>query len=163
MGLAFSYEVPKTEYMMEEPKKKNESIINKYMFSEIIVGGLYSLIISLIFLKLPIIKTLFANDNHFMTGFFTLFILLAVFNAFNARTHRLNIFAHLKENKVFIIIILFIIIVQIFIVYSNVPIFNTTPLLINELILVCLLAITIIPVDFIRKIVLKKINGNFGV
>lgn len=162
-GLAFSYEVPKTEYMMEEPKKKNESIINKYMFSEIIVGGLYSLIISLIFLKLPIIKTLFANDNHFMTGFFTLFILLAVFNAFNARTHRLNIFAHLKENKVFIIIILFIIIVQIFIVYSNVPIFNTTPLLINELILVCLLAITIIPVDFIRKIVLKKINGNFGV
>lgn len=162
-GLAFSYEVPKIEYMKEKPKKKNENIINKYMINEILIGGIYTLILCLLFLKLPIIRNSFVDNNHFMTGFFTLFILLAVFNSFNARTHRLNIFAHLKENKAFIIIILFIIIVQIFIIYSSTPIFNTTPIKKRELLLVIILALSIIPIDFIRKLVLKKVRGDFGV
>ena len=116
-GLAFSYEVPRIEYMKEPPKKKEENILNKYMINEILSSGLYSLVLCIIFLKLPIIKSLFVDNNHFMTSFFCLFIFLATFNAFNARTHRLNIFAHLSENKIFLLIILFIIIVQISITY----------------------------------------------
>ena len=54
-GLAFSYEVPRIEYMKEPPKKKEENIINKYMFNEIIATSMYTLIISLLFLKLPFI------------------------------------------------------------------------------------------------------------
>ena len=50
-GLAFSYEVPRIEYMKEPPKKKEENIINKYMFNEIIATSMYTLIISLLFLK----------------------------------------------------------------------------------------------------------------
>lgn len=162
-GLAFSYETPRKEYMEEKPKKKEENIINRYMIGEIILSGIYSLVISLLFLKLTIIKNIFIDSDHLMTGFFTLFILLAVFNSFNARTHRLNIFAHLKQNKPFIFIILFIIIVQIFIIYSGVSIFSTTPIKLLEFLLVILIAITIIPIDFIRKIILKKINRNLGV
>lgn len=160
-GLAFSYETPRIEYMKEKPKRKDESIINKYMIGEIIISGIYSLCISLLFLKLPIIRNKFADYGHFMTAFFTLFILLAVFNSFNARTHRLNIFAHLKENKLFIFIILFIILVQLFIIYSGISIFNTTPISIVEFLFVTILAITIIPIDLIRKFVIKKINGQF--
>ena len=104
-GLAFSYEVPRIEYMKEPPKKKEENIINKYMFNEIIATSMYTLIISLLFLKLPFIKYIVYSD-HLMTAFFSLFIFIAVFNSFNARTHRLNILAHLKENKVFILIII---------------------------------------------------------
>lgn len=162
-GLAFSYETPRKEYMEEKPKKKEENIINRYMIGEIILSGIYSLVISLLFLKLTIIKNIFIDSDHLMTGFFTLFILLAVFNSFNARTHRLNIFAHLKQNKPFIFIILFIIIVQIFIIYSGVSTFSTTPIKLLEFLLVILIAITIIPIDFIRKIILKKINRNLGV
>lgn len=162
-GLAFSYEVPRIEYMKETPKKKEENIINKYMLNEIIISGLYTLIISLLFLKLPIIKNLFQDNNHLMTSFFSLFIFLAVFNAFNARTHRLNIFAHLKENKVFISIILFIIIVQILMIYSGTTIFQTTPISLEEFTIVFLMSFTIIPLDFIRKIILKKNKGDFGV
>lgn len=162
-GLAFAYEVPRVEYMKEKPKNKEENIINRYMFNEIIVSGLYSLIICLLFLKLSTIRSLFSNMEHFMTAFFSLFIFLAVFNAFNARTHRLNIFAHLKENKVFILIIIFIIIVQIMIIYSGMSIFQTTSISLKEFLIVVLLSFSIIPVDFMRKFILKRLRGDFGV
>ena len=162
-GLAFSYEVPRIEYMKEPPKKKEENILNKYMINEILSSGLYSLVLCIIFLKLPIIKSLFVDNNHFMTSFFCLFIFLATFNAFNARTHRLNIFAHLSENKIFLLIILFIIIVQISITYSDITIFQTTRINIKELLITIVLSFSIIPLDIIRKIITKKTKHNFGV
>ncbi len=161
-GLAFSYEVPRIEYMKESPKKKEENIINRYMFNEIIVASLYTLIISLLFLKLSFIKYIISSD-HLMTAFFSLFIFIAVFNSFNARTHRLNILAHLKENKVFILIIIFIIIVQISIIYSGITLFQTKPLYIRELIFILVLSSSIIPFDFLRKYISKKLRGDFGV
>lgn len=160
-GLAFSYEVPRIEYMKEPPKKKEENIINKYMFNEIIATSMYTLIISLLFLKLPFIKYIVSSD-HLMTAFFSLFIFIAVFNSFNARTHRLNILAHLKENKVFILIIIFIIIVQIIIIYSGITLFQTKPLYIKELIFILVLSLSIIPFDFLRKYISKKLRGDFG-
>lgn len=162
-GLSFSYEVPRIEYMKEPPKKKEENILNKYMINEILSSGLYSLVLCIIFLKLPIIKSLFVDNNHFMTSFFCLFIFLATFNAFNARTHRLNIFAHLSENKIFLLIILFIIIVQISITYSGITIFQTTRINIKELLITIVLSFSIIPLDIIRKIITKKTKHNFGV
>lgn len=162
-GLAFSYEVPRIEYMKEPPKKKEENILNKYMINEILSSGLYSLVLCIIFLKLPIIKSLFVDNNHFMTSFFCLFIFLATFNAFNARTHRLNIFAHLSENKIFLLIILFIIIVQISIIYSGITIFQTARINIKELLITIVLSFSIIPLDIIRKIITKKTKHNFGV
>lgn len=162
-GLAFSYEVPRIEYMKEPPKKKEENILNKYMINEILSSGLYSLVLCIVFLKLPIIKSLFVDNNHFMTSFFCLFIFLATFNAFNARTHRLNIFAHLSENKIFLLIILFIIIVQISIIYSGITIFQTTRINIKELLITIVLSFSIIPLDIIRKIITKKTKHNFGV
>ena len=162
-GLAFSYEVPRIEYMKEPPKKKEENILNKYMINEILSSGLYSLVLCIIFLKLPIIKSLFVDNNHFMTSFFCLFIFLATFNAFNARTHRLNIFAHLSENKIFLLIILFIIIVQISIIYSGITFFQTTRINIKELLITIVLSFSIIPLDIIRKIITKKTKHNFGV
>lgn len=157
-GLAFSYEVPRREYMEEEPKKKDENIINKYMLNEIIISGIYTLIISLLFLKLPIINNLFINNDHKMTAFFTLFIFLAVFNAFNARTERLNIFANLFKNKAFILIIIFIVLVQLSIIYFGFNIFNTTRITIFELLVVIILSLTIIILDLVRKYFLKKIK-----
>lgn len=161
-GLAFSYEVPRIEYMKEMPKKKEENIINRYMFNEIISSSAYTLIISLLFLKLPLFKSIIISE-HFMTAFFSLFIFVAVFNSFNARTHRLNIFAHLKENKVFILIIIFIFIVQIIIIYSGITLFQTKPLYVKELLLILILSFSIIPFDFIRKYISKKLQGDFGV
>ncbi len=158
-GLAFSFEPALYEYMDELPKKRNEKIINKYMINQIVFNGLYSTIICILFLKSSFIKSIYnyeISDSYLMTAFFGLFIFLAIFNAFNARTHRINILSNILKNKVFIFIILFITIVQIILIYFGGEIFRTTGLTIYQFEFMLLVAFSIIPFDFIRKIILKR-------
>lgn len=165
-GLAFSYEPALLEYMDEKPKRRDEKIINKYMFNQIVYNGIYSTIICIWFLKSNFIKSIYRydpNDKYIMTAFFGLFIFLAIFNAFNARTHRLNILSNIFKNKVFIIIISLITLIQIILIYYGGTIFRTTGLTIYEFELMILIAFSIIPFDFIRKIILKKKKIERGV
>lgn len=163
-GLAFSFEPPLLEYMKEKPKKKNEPIINKYMRDEIFFTGVYSSMLCVLFLKTPFIHTFFRdgiNDQYFMTAFFGLFIFMGIFNCFNARTCRLNLIADLLKNKVFIIVILFVLIVQLILIYFGGELFRTAGLTLQELEIMILLAATVIPVDWLRKIYLRK-KGMIG-
>lgn len=165
-GLAFSFEPPLLEYMNEKPLKKDAFIINRYMKGEILFTGFYISIICILFLKLPLFKEIFrVDDNHIylLTAFFALFIFISVFNSFNARTSRLNIFKDVLRNKVFLVIIIFIIFVQILMIYFGGNLFRTTALTLLELNVVILLAATVIPIDWIRKLYLKKKNISVGV
>lgn len=165
-GIAFSYEAPLIEYMNEPPKKSTEPIINGYMLSEIITTGIYSAILCILFLKLPIIKEIIrfdSNSKYLMTAYFAMFIIMDIFNAFNARTDRLNIFANITKNKVFLIIFSFISIVQIYLIYHGGDIFRTYGLTFNELIFVIILASSVIPVDLLRKYILKKLHIQKGI
>jgi len=165
-GLAFSFEPALKETMLERPKKKNEPIMNKYMYSEIIWTGLYSAFLCLFFLKSPWIRGLIRPDEDFkylMTAYFALFIFIGIGNAFNARTHRLNLLAHLRKNIVFVITILFIASVQMILIYKGGTVFRTFGLTPFELLLVLCLSFTVIPVDFIRKILLKHHGVKLGV
>ena len=158
-GLAFSFEPPLLEYMKEPPKKKSEPIMNAYMYSEILVTGIYASIMCLLFLKLPIFKEIVRTGENFkylMTAYFALFIFIDVFIAFNARTERLNIFANLKKNKVFLAVIAFICIVQIYLIYNGGDLFRTYGLSSFEFLLVLLLASTVLPADGLRKWYIKK-------
>ncbi len=156
-GLAFSYEAPLRYYMDQLPKKLDEPIINKYMYSQIIINALYSALLCILFLKLPIIKDFVRSDyKHFMTSYFALFIFIGIFNAFTARTERLNILSNITKNKVFIIVFAFIFIAQIFLIYNGHDLFRTYGMQIPELIFVIILAFTVIPMDFLRKIILKR-------
>ncbi len=165
-GLAFAYEPPLIEYMKEKPKKRDEHIMNKYMINEIVITGLYSSILCILFLKSLFIKSLFRidnNDKYLMTAFFGLFIFMAIFNSFNARTHRINIFANILKNRVFIIVISFIVIVQLILIYFGGDIFRTTGLTLWEFQIMIFLSFSIIPVDIIRKMILKRKKLNTGV
>ena len=162
-GLAFSFEPPLKEYMNEYPKKKDESIINKYMINQIFLTGIYSSLICILFLKLPFIKDLFRNETYLYTAFFGLFIFIDIFNCFNARTYRLNILANILKNKVFLLIITIIIIVQILLIYFGGSIFRTSGLSLFEFEIMILIAFTVIPFDFIRKLILKKKGLKYGV
>jgi len=156
-GLAFSYEAPLKYYMNHKPKKLDEPIINKYMFTQILFTGLYSALLCILFLKLPLFKNFIRSDyKHFMTAYFALFIFIGIFNAFNARSERLNILSNILKNKVFICVFMFIITVQIFLIYNGHDLFRTYGLSPFELIFVIILAFTVIPIDFIRKLILKK-------
>lgn len=163
-GVAFAYEPPLIEYMNEKPKKKGEHIVNKYMFNQIIVMGLYTSLLCLLFLKLPSISNLFEqNGGHLMTAFFGLFIFCSIFNSFNARTHRINIFSNIFKNKAFLIVILFIVIIQIYLIYYGGEVFRTVGLSLYEFNMMILISMTVIPVDFFRKVLLRLRGIKGGV
>ena len=151
------------EYMKEHPKKKTESIINKYMLSSILWTSIYSAILCFFFLKAPILRTIYQSEERLMTAFFGLFIFIDVFNSFNARTSRINITAGILKNKVFLGIIGFIAFVQILLIYFGGSVFRTTGLTFFELQFMLLLALTVIPADWLRKYVYKKFYGQVGV
>ncbi len=165
-GLAFAYEPPLIEYMEEPPKKKDEKIINRYMRDEIIFTGAYSSILCILFLKLPIIAHIFRdgnNNEYLMSAFFGLFIFMGIFNCFNARTNRINLIANILKNKMFIFIISLIVIVQIILIYYGGELFRTVGLSLKEFEIMLLLSMTVVPVDWIRKIILrsKGLKGGF--
>ena len=165
-GLAFSFEPALRSYMYEPPKPKSEPIINFYMIGEVLFTGLYSAILCILFLKLPIVREFIRvgeDYKYLMTAYFALFIFIGIFNAFNARSERINIFANLSKNKVFIAIILFIISVQIYLIYHGGDLFRTYGLKANEFFIVLILAATVFPVDFIRKLFLRKHHLKTGV
>ena len=165
-ALAFSYEPALEEYMKEKPKKKNEMIINRYMKDEILFTGSISALMCVLFLKLPLIHEIYRdgkNDKYLMTAFFGLFIFMGIFNSFNARTHRLNLFSNLSKNKVFLCVILFILIVQIYLIYYGGKIFRTYGLNFIEFETMILLSMLVIPIDFLRKIYLRRKGEKGGV
>lgn len=162
-GLAFAFEPPLKEYMKEEPKKKDENIMNGYMLNEILITGIYTTILCVLFLKLPVIRNQFSNQSSFMTAFFGLFIFAGIFNCFNAHTSRMNILAHLLKNKMFIIVISFISVVQIIMIYYGGSIFRTVPLNVKEFIIMLLLSFTVVPVDVLRKKICKKYGKDRSV
>lgn len=161
-GLAFSYEPALNDYMKEPPKKKSDHIINRYMISQILVTGIYSSIICIFFMKSSIINNIYTPVSK-LTAFFGLLIFISIFNALSARTNRLNIIANIKKNKVFISIIGFITIVQIFIIYKGGDLFRTHGLNMKEFIIMFILSISVLPVDFIRKIIIKMLYGKSDV
>ena len=158
-GLAFSYEPPITDYLKEKPKKRNESIMNKFMYTQVLFTGLYSSFISVFFLSSKYIKQLFRLDKeniYLMTGFFALFIFMGIFNAFNARTTRINLLSNIKKNKVFIILFMCISLVQMYLIYFGGSLFRTYGLSLKELLIVLLIAFSVIPLDILRKICFKR-------
>ena len=160
-ALAFSYEPALLEYMMEPPKKKNEKIINSYMYNEIILTAIYSSLLCILFLKLPIVHEYFRTNNnnkYLMTAYFAMFIFIGIFNSFNARTYRINIFSNILKNKIYLIIISLIIIVQIYLIYFGGDLFRTYGLTAKEFLIILLISLSVWPVDGIRKMILKKLN-----
>ncbi len=163
-GIAFSYEAPLLEYMEEPPKKRDEKILNSYMIHEIVFTSIYSFLLCIFFLKSPFIHSFFRNgknDIYFMSAFFGLFIFMMIFNSFNARTSRLNIFANLLSNKVFLGVIIFIVIVQVILIYYGGDLFRTTSLSLKEIEIMLTCAFSVIPVEFLRKLYLKS-KGKLG-
>lgn len=163
-GIAFAYEPPLKEYMEEPPKKKEEPIINRYMLGEILFTGVYSSLLCIFFLKSPWVHQLFRSDSsnkYLMTAFFGLFIFMGIFNCFNARTHRLNLFSHLYQNRVFLVVILFVLGVQIYLIYFGGEMFRTFGLTFQEFQIMVLFAFSVVPIDWSRKIFLR-VRGKKG-
>ena len=136
------------------------------MMIQILVMGLWLTIVSFVYLKAPFFRDLFGSEEQHLTGYFVLFIVSALFNGFNVRDERFGIFKGLDENTGFLKVFFAIILVQALIVNAAlvpVPVFkwignmfSCVPFGITGWIAVILLAVTMIPVDMIRKLFTRQ-------
>ncbi len=109
------------------------------------------------FLKSNIFDFIIRDDfDTKITAFFSMFIFLSIFNAFNCRTERLNIFTNIFRNKVFIVIFILIFICQLYLIYFGGSLFRTFGLEVKELLFIVLISLVIIPIDMIKKYILKR-------
>lgn len=155
-GLAFAGEAPLDEYMDEPPKKRSERIINSYMYNQMLITGMYTVALCLAFISMPWFLHFFRGDRTIlMSAFFALFIFAGVFNSFNARTNRLNLFAYIGRNRGFIIIMALVSLIQLSMVYFGGALFRAASLLPRELALVIALASTVVIADAVRKLLLR--------
>ena len=162
-ALAFGGEPALKRFMREKPKKRDESIISNPMWSSILVGAAYTVVVSLVFLLIG--GNWFFERNalptglskYHLTGYFCFFIFTAVFNAFNARTDEINLFDSITRNKNFLKIMLLISTVQVLLTYFGGEVFQCHGLTLAQWGVVLLLAFAIIPVDIIRKCIVKMI------
>ena len=157
-GLAFAGEPPLQEYMKEPPKRRDEPVLNKYMLNQILCMGLFTIALSVAFLKLDWVKPLFrygSDPIYLMTAFFALFIFTGIFNSFNARTHRVNLFAHIHRNPGFVGIMAMVAVIQLVLIYYGGSLFRTAGLTPRELLLVLVMAFLVVPADGLRKLFLR--------
>ncbi len=154
-GLAFAGEAPLASYMEEQPKRRDEPILNGYMIHQICWLGGFTIALCLFFLKCPLVVGQFRSapdDIYLLTAFFALFIFSSVFNCFNARTDRLKVLAGLAKNKGFCLVMLAVLFVQVLFVYVGGDVLRTAPLTSQELGLTALMACSVFPAEFLRKV-----------
>ncbi len=153
------------KYMTEKPRRRDESIVSKKMMTQIVIMGAWLTLISFVYLKHPFFIGLFADETQHLTGYFVLFIVSALFNGFNVRDDSYAIFKGLDENTGFLKVFFAIILVQALIVNAALipfPVFtwignmfSCEPFGIQGWIAAVILAVTMIPVDLVRKAVTK--------
>jgi calcium-translocating P-type ATPase len=155
-ALAFGGEAALKRYMQEPPKRRDEAIVSKYMWSSILTGAIWTTILSAVWLFTGVVSGIFGDTESLHTGYFAFFIFIAVFNAFNARTDKMNLFESIGRNKGFLKIIGIIAAVQVGLVYLGGEVFKCHGLTAEQWLVVIVGAISIIPVDLIRKLIVSR-------
>lgn len=173
-ALAFGGEPALKRYMKEKPKKRSESIVSKNMWSSIITGSLWMFILGFLMLTFSPLQKVFVdgldkvktfNPANFSDGdtylelgtaYFAFFIFSAVFNAFNARTDKANLFENINGNKGFLKVLGLIAVVQIAMTYLGGSVLRCHGLNVTEWLVVLVMSFSIIPVDLLRKAIMKN-------
>lgn len=159
-------EPARERYMTEKPRRRDESIVSKSMMTQILTMGMWLTVLSFAFLKVPFFDQFFATTEQKLSAYFVLFIWCALFNGFNVRDEGFEIFKGLNENTGFMKVFIAIILVQAVIVNAAlIPLpvfewignmFSCVPFAPVGWCVVAVLAVTMIPVDLIRKALSKK-------
>ncbi len=157
-AIAFGSEPALKEYMQDKPIPRKAGIVSKDMLIEVMISALYITFICLSILFLPLVRDLFGNVDvtYLKSALFATFMMAITFNGFNARTNQINIFKNLGRNKNFILVMLGIFILQFVFVTFGGKVLSVESLSWQSW-LICLgLAFLVIPIDMIRKAVVKK-------
>ena len=158
-ALAFGKEPVLDRYMEEKPAKRQDSILTKNIKTAIATAGIFITVGSVLILEnVAGIADFVTPANvadpvlYERTFMFAFFIYAIIFNSFNTRSEKWNLFEHIGSNKNFIWVMGGIFIMQTIIIQIGGKVFHTCPLTMKALITAMLLGLLIIPVDMVRKL-----------
>jgi len=161
-ALAFGGEPALKAYMKHKPIPRDSPIISPYMWSSFILGGTSIACVSLYLLLSTFVRTLFVrnslpSEEVFFSAFFGFYIFITTINAFNVRTKKLALLDNITGNRGFFVVIVIIFVVQMVFTYLGGSVLRTVPLTLSEWGYVFGMCFVIIPVDLLRKIIVKKV------
>lgn len=165
-ALAFGNEPALRRYMSEKPIKRDESIINKQMSSQILVTGVYIVVVSLCVLLVPVLGTIYAPNfavgtipvEYKESAMLAFLMLTVVLNGFYARSEGLNCFEHIGDNKAFSVVMVAVVILLVLLIHVISTVASLTPISLMTWGTMIVLALGSIPLDMIRKAVMRSMK-----
>jgi magnesium-transporting ATPase (P-type) len=147
----------------EPPRRRDESIISKSMAGAILIPALWMTVLGFVLIT----KRFFIGLEGLQlnAAFFAFFIWFALCNGFNVRSDRFGIFKQLGENPGFLKVLGIIVVVQAIIINAGfIPVvgsaiseaFTVAPIGLKAWAIVAASAVSVIVVESIRKIFVKK-------
>lgn len=157
-AIAFGSEPALKEYMQDKPVPRTESIVSKEMLIEVIISAAYITCICLAILFASPVRKLFGDVDvtYLKSALFATFMMAITFNGFNARTGHINPFENLGRNKNFLLVMLSIFVLQFVFVTLGGDVLNVESLSVQSWLICIILAFLVIPIDMIRKMIMKK-------
>lgn len=163
-AMAFGGEPILNRYMKEHPAKRTDNILTSYIKSAIGASSIFITIISILILcdvgnvvTDYIIPSGCSNPELYKKTFmFAFFIYSIIFNSLNTRSEKFNLFEHINENKNFILVMSAIFVLQTVIIEIGGKVFNTVMLSPKALLVSMACALLIIPIDLVRKAIVRK-------
>ncbi len=162
-ALAFGKEPVLDRYMQEKPARRQDSILTKNIKTAIATAGIFITLGSVLILEnvggiVEYVTPAGVADSllYERTFMFAFFIYAIIFNSFNTRSEKWNLFEHIGSNKNFLWVMGGIFIMQTIIIQIGGKVFHTCPLTIKALVTAMLLGLLVIPVDMVRKLIVNR-------
>ncbi len=166
-AIAFGSEPALKEYMKEKPIPRDESIVSKSMLIEVICSALYITVLCLCIRFVPALQGLcgltaagYPDVAHLPivlnAAVFATFMMAITFNGFNARTEHMNVFEHIGRNRNFLLVMGTILVAQFVFVTIGGNVLKVHALTPTTWIVCVVLAFLVIPVELIRRSLMKK-------
>ena len=161
-AIAFGSEPALKEYMKEKPVARSESIVSRAMLSEVIISAAYITIICLSILFAAPIRSLFGDVDvtYLKSAIFATFMMAITFNGFNARTGHINPFENIGRNRNFVLVMISIFVMQFLFVTFGGEVLSVESLSVKSWLICIILAFMVIPIDMIRKAIIRKYTEN---
>lgn len=154
-SLSFGGEPAKEEYMFEKPIPKGSPLLDKDTLIQIGVSTA-TLVALFAITWIPVVREFFGTEAQYATARFALLIIAATINGFNIRTDGFNLFEGIEKNTMFIKIAFSIFAGTFLLAQFGGEMLHCSALSAGQWLIIVLLSLFVIPVDFIRKAVLKS-------
>jgi magnesium-transporting ATPase (P-type) len=171
-AIAYGSEPALKEYMKDRPVRRDESIVTKPMFAEILISAAYITFIAIGMLSIQPIASLLgidlkealvdgSRDNRLIeSAVFATFMMAITFNGFNARTSHINPFENIGRNRNFLLVMGAIFLMQFVFVTFGGEALRVRPLSAREWLVCLALAFMVIPIDIVRKLITGAVKKD---